>query len=298
MIALLRRVESAWLAPAPPARLAVIRVVTGLFCAGVVLAGWSEVPGLAADPTGRYFPVGLARLLPRPDQATLQNLQVAVLALAVLWTAGLAWRLTAPLFAASFLLWGAWRLSWGAIAHDLHLAGVQVAVLALTPAAAALSLDARLPTLLAWRPAPWVHGWGVRLLCVATVVAYFLAGVAKLDAGGLGWGRGENLLDQLAYANLVRTVYEPDRPAPLGLWLVQSHGWILSAGAVLTLVVELGAPLALLHRRIGYAWAFGTLAMHLGIAALMGITFPYQTWGLAFLPFLPVERLVPARLRG
>ena len=38
-------------------------------------------------------------------------------------------------------------------------------------------------------------------------------------------------------------------------------------------------------------------SMHAGIDALMGITFAYQTYGIAFLSLFPVERLLPASAR-
>jgi hypothetical protein len=85
--------------------------------------------------------------------------------------------------------------------------------------------------------------------------------------------------------------------ATIAALILRAHGWLLSAGSVLTLIVEIGAPLALFHRYLGWSWALATLAMHQGIALLMGISFPYQTFGLAFLCFLPVERLLPAAWR-
>jgi hypothetical protein len=118
-----------------------------------------------------------------------------------------------------------------------------------------------------------------------------------LDFAGLAWGSGDNLLAQVAYAALLRSVYDPDAGEPTALPILRAHGWLLSAGSVLTLIVEIGAPLALFHRYLGWSWALATLAMHQGIALLMGISFPYQTFGLAFLCFLPVERLLPAAWR-
>ncbi len=298
---MIARAEAAWLAPAPAARLAVIRVALGALLVWTVFMGWNEVPRLGADPSARYLPVGAARLFAEPPSTgALQALQVALVGLGALWIAGAAWRVTAPLFAAGFLFWASWRLSWGAISHGLHLATLHTLLLACLPAAAVLSVDARVRTPLAW-PAPpvsWRHGWGLRLLGVATACVYLLAGVAKVEVAGAGWADGGNLLAQVAYSALVRAVYEPDAGQPAALVLLRDHGWLLSAGAVLTLVVELGAPLALLHRWLGVTWALATFGMHLGIALLMGITFPYQTWGLAFLSFLPVERLLPARWRG
>nr|MBA2550921.1 hypothetical protein [Nocardioidaceae bacterium] len=46
--------------------------------------------------------------------------------------------------------------------------------------------------------------------------------------------------------------------------------------AVGSLVIELAAPLALLDRRLGRAWAVGAFGLHWGILALMGIKFRHQ----------------------
>ena len=56
--------------------------------------------------------------------------------------------------------------------------------------------------------------------------------------------------------------------------------------------MELGAPLALLHRRLGYAWALAAFPMHWGIFVIMGISFKYYLWGVAYASFFPLERLL------
>ena len=57
----------------------------------------------------------------------------------------------------------------------------------------------------------------------------------------------------------------------------------------MTLVIELGAPIALLGARargVGPpAWGF-----HVGVVLLMKIVFPYPLLGVAYLPLLRVER--------
>ena len=57
------------------------------------------------------------------------------------------------------------------------------------------------------------------------------------------------------------------------------------------MVVELGAPLALIPGRIRYTWVAVAWAFHLGVLLLMAISFPYQLLGVAYLSFLPVERI-------
>jgi len=59
-----------------------------------------------------------------------------------------------------------------------------------------------------------------------------------------------------------------------------------------SLVLELGAPLALVGRRVGKAWAIGMWGFHVGVLAIMAITFAYPLSGIAFAPFFWVEALV------
>lgn len=286
---MIHRLEAWWLTPVSADRLAVVRICVGSLLLSTVLQRWGEVAGLDEDPMARFAPVGVLRLLSEPlPSAAVGAVQVSAIVLGILWTLGLAWRFVAPLCAAAFLVWATYGLSWGAISHDLHLLTLHVLVLALTPAACALSLDARRKG----APPAWTVAWSIRLLGLVTVLTYFLAGWSKIwTPAGFDWARGQNLLDQVAYAELVSAVYTPELEPSGAMSFLREHPWMLSAGATLTLVVELGAPLALLHRRLGYAWALGVFAMHLGILLVMRIRFPYPTYGLAFLSFLPVERL-------
>jgi hypothetical protein len=70
------------------------------------------------------------------------------------------------------------------------------------------------------------------------------------------------------------------------------YGWLFPPFAIATVLVELGAPIALLSRRWRGPWAVAAWAFHVGIAALMWISFPYPLVGLAYAPLFRVERLV------
>jgi len=281
-------------------RLAIVRVAIGLTCLWALLSHPEEVPGLGAEPGAVFRPVGLARVLPAPlPPAAIAVWQGVTVLLGVAWTLGWSWRATAPAFAAAFLGWATWRLCWGAIAHDLHLLTVHLIAVAFLPAAGALSLDARraTPSRLAWVPEGavaevWARG-GVRLVSALTVTTYALAGLAKVGpSGAFTWARGTNLADHLTISALVALVYRPQDGLPAGFSFLLDHPTLLALGAPLTLVLELGAPLALVHRYAGVTWAVGIFAMHVGIAGAMNVVFPYPSFGLAFLSFLPVERLL------
>jgi hypothetical protein len=134
------------------------------------------------------------------------------------------------------------------------------------------------------------YGWPVRAMATITVVTYVLAGLAKLRLGGFAWVDGELLRAQVAYDN-VRKIELGATHAPLGAWLV-TFAWPFKTLAWMSLLLELGAPLALLHVRLALPWVLGAWSFHLGVALLMAIGFPYQLSFAAYLPFFPLERLL------
>ena len=74
--------------------------------------------------------------------------------------------------------------------------------------------------------------------------------------------------------------------------------WLFEILAIGSLVLELGAPLFLLNRRVAQVWAVNAFLMHWGIYFIMGITFRYQISGVAYAAFFSWERLLqlwPAR---
>ena len=88
----------------------------------------------------------------------------------------------------------------------------------------------------------------------------------------------------------------------IGVSMVR-HPALFAPLAVLTLFIELGAPLALAHRRVALAWTLGAWAFHIGVLVTMGITFAYPLSFVPFLAFFRLERALPAlralrRLRG
>jgi len=121
-------------------------------------------------------------------------------------------------------------------------------------------------------------------------VTYLLAGIAKLRMAGGDWLDGEFLRNQIAIDNLRKALLGDETAALATLFLEQPA--VLTLFCVLTLVVELGAPLALLHPRVGHAWAVGAWGFHLAVVLTMNIWFPYPLFGVAFLPLFAVERPV------
>lgn len=287
------RVRAWWLAPAPASRLAIVRACVG----GAALAQLAyELPSLLAVLgflPRQFQPVGVASLLPQPVAAgVLYGCVTACLVLGACFSLGIAYALTAPGFAFALLVLMTYRSSWGMVLHTDNLLVLHVLLLALAPAAQAWSVDAwRKATRGGAPPQPEARfGWPLRALSVATATCYVLAGVAKLKLAGGAWLGGELLRAHIAYDNLRKL--ELGAPiVPLGPWLVR-HRAIFPALAVVTLLVELGAPVALLGKRWAAAWVGAAWSFHLAVLLTMSIGFTYQLSGVAYLSFFAVDGAV------
>lgn len=279
-----------WLAPEAPAeRLAAVRILVGAFAFLYLALRLPHILSYLSFPARQFEPVGVLSPFGAPPPAALV---VAAMALALLATLGFAlgwrFRLTGPA-AGALLLWTlSYANSWGQIFHTENALVVSVLVLGLTRAADATSLDAHRRRAAA--PPPHArYGWPLRLLCALVVATYFLAGIAKLRWGGPGWMGGTVLRDTIA-ADSLRKILLGSSHSPIAEALL-GQAWLFRGLAVLTLVVELGAPIALVHRRAAIVWVLSVIAFHLGVLVLMAIVFPYPLSGVAFAPFFRAERL-------
>ena len=282
----------AWLfAPAPAERLAVLRILTGCFAVVYLLVRFPAFAALRDADAGRLDPVGALWLLdgPLPDSVLVGLLVVAVVA-GTAFTTGAWFRISGPAFALTLLTLTTYRSSWGQLLHFENLLVLHVLVVGLTRSADALSWDAhrRARGRRELEPSP-AYGWPVRLAALTTVVTYVLAGLAKLRLGGLDWLLGDTLRNHVAYS-AVRLEVLGGRPSPLAEPLVD-QAWLFPPLAVLTVVVELAAPVALLGGRIRDVWVVAAWMLHAGIAALMLVVFPYPLFLVAFAPFYRLEQV-------
>jgi hypothetical protein len=127
-----------------------------------------------------------------------------------------------------------------------------------------------------------------RLLVLITVSTYVIAGLAKLSGGGWAWLSGDTVRLHVAHEAL-RVGLVGGMVSPLATWLLP-HAWVFAVAAWGTVLLEVGAPVALREGRVRTAWLCGTWGMHLGILATMGIGFAYPLSGVAFAAFVPLER--------
>lgn len=281
-----------WAWSVPAERLALTRVLVGAFASIYLLASTRDLLSAIDFSPRQLVPVGLTSWLSAPLPPLLVVASVVlVVTTGLLFTVGLAFTYSAPLFALSLLWVTTYRSSWGMIFHTDNLLTLHVLLLALSPAADVWSLDARRRlrqgSALPHEPDAR-YGWALRAMSVVTVMTYALAGVAKLKLAGSTWFDGELLRAQIAYDNL-RKIELGTRVSPLGPWLVRHHG-VFRALALSTLLVELGAPLALVRPRIAAAWAALAWGFHVSVLLMMSIAFPYQLCGVAYASLFPVER--------
>jgi hypothetical protein len=266
-----------WFAPAPAARLAALRIAIGVYASIYVLARAGELVGLSHLPAGSFAALGVVRG-PVPPEVVIAIVFATVILLA-LFTLGIAYKVVAPLAAAALLWTLTYRSAWGQLFHTDNLVVLHVIALACAPAADAWACARRSAD-----EGGAQYGWAIKLLAALTVATYLVAGIAKLRLAGLAWLGGEPLRHQLAFDN-ARALLLGGEPARLALPVLAHPTWLAMA-AIATLIVELGAPLALVDRRVATVWVITAWAFHLGVLALMHVGFPYALTGVAFFPLL------------
>ena len=300
-MSVLQRLDRWWFEPAPALRLAVLRVLILAFA----IAWLIGIAPLLLDnfrmSASHFEPIGVVTPLAQPLSFGVA-VGVWLLSIAVGIAALLGWRfrVSGPLFALGLLWVTSYRNSWGMIFHSENLLVMHTLVLAMLPASDAWSLDARrrqTPSEAAFVEHPR-YGWGPKLMATLMALTYLLAGVAKLRNAGEAWLGGEVLLGHVAWDNL-RKIELGSTYSPLGAALA-SWPAVFIPLAWMSVVLELGAPLALLNRWTGRVWALGMWCFHCGVLLIMAIMFAYPMSGIAFAPLFAVEQpalALAARLR-
>ncbi|HEX2519884.1 MAG TPA: HTTM domain-containing protein [Castellaniella sp.] len=287
MTTLAARFDAFWYAPAPAERLALLRILVGGFALGYLLVRFSHLAAYGSFDDRQFEPVGPVAALSSPlPGAAVELLLVAAVLSGVAFVLGWRFAITGPLFALLLLWVLSYRNSFGQIFHTENLLVLHVLVLGIASSADAFSLDAsRRPAEV--RAPDGRYGWPIRLICLLTVLTYVIAGSTKLQNAGLAWVTEDVLRNYIAYDNL-RKAELGDSYSWLGARLV-AEGWLFKPLALLTLAVELGAPLALFSRVSARLWVAAAWSFHAGILLLMAIVFPYPLLGVAFVSFFQVE---------
>lgn len=155
--------------------------------------------------------------------------------------------------------------NFGFVYHNDAPIVIALGVLAASRPGDALSVDARRRRQVV--EASSEYTWPLRMIQILMVMMFVGAGVNKLRASGLAWIDAE----PMRYL-LVRHHFTHVPPTDLGLWIAEipSLCFLLAAS---TVVLELGAPLALFSRRARRFWVPGLLCMQLGIWLTLGLKF-------------------------
>jgi hypothetical protein len=258
---------------------------------------WPMLAEAAQLPHDEYRPVGLFAVyhgqLPDPAVRVLFG---ALIAAGVVALAGWRYSVSGPAFALLNLLLLSYRNSWGYIQHGEKLAVVHLLIVACSPAADAWSLDARRRARQCARPAPaGAYGWPVQLMAAVTVITYVISAATKLRYSGVSWITSDIVRNAVAWVALRNEVL--GLPHSVVAPMLLGEPLLFKAIAAFTIAIELGSPVAFIPRWRTW-WIGGAILMHWGIFVLMLIPFPYHLLGLAYLPFMPVERWAGQRQRA
>ena len=127
------------------------------------------------------------------------------------------------------------------------------------------------------------YTWPIQIGRVTYTLVFFAAGYSKLKASGLEWIFSDTISN-----NFILHFYVGPMPVDWGLYIAQI-GWLCQLIAAGTIIIETGAPLALLHRYLALFFITNILLMQIGIGFLMGMFF----WGLfiCYIVWLPWDRI-------
>ncbi len=201
------------------------------------------------------------------DYLPVENLNVVVGVTTVAWIAamvGFGGRATMIVTAVGALFLQGMFLGSNALNHYYFL-----------PVYTLVALCIARPSVDHWSVDWWLRSWRGReqptgglgatglprkLVLVAAVGFYFAAGFAKLFHSGLAWADGQTV----QYFSQLRS-----GQYPLADYFVE-YLWLAKIGSVVTLLLEVGAPLALFSRPLRHLWVVGLLGMHMAIRYGMG----------------------------
>jgi hypothetical protein len=286
-----------WLQPAPAERLAAVRIVIGLFSLGYLLPRVEMYREMARQASDLFEPIGVVAWMPAPLwPGVFDTLLVLTLLANVAFLLGWRFKQTGPAFGLLLLVLMCYRNSWSMIFHNDNVLVFHALLLGFAPAAAAYSIDARykIPTT-SWlwgQGAEWQNGWTIKMMMAVALTPYFLSGIAKIAGpAGLDWMTGEIMREQVATDTLRKILLGTSSSD--AIFTLYDLPLLFAAFGILTMVVELGAPLMMASRKAIMIWAVLAYLMHWGILAIMDITFRYQLFGAMYACFFPIE--YPAR---
>ena len=264
-----------WFSPCSAAGLGLCRM---LFFGGLCVfylpadfAAWGALPEVF------WMPIGTFRVahVPPPTVAVVAVLQVIWKGALLLSTVGLR---TRPAVWVSFLL-GFYLLglphNFGKTHHTDALIVIILGILALARSGDSWSIDQffqrrRSSTAPGRIVASGEYAWPIRAAQVALCLVFFAAGFTKLSRSGLAWVFSDNLATAIIKQN-----YHLSDVTPLTEWGLDlaASPWMSRGLAAVTLILELGYPLALIGKVPRLIFVPGMILAQIGFRVLMGPTF-------------------------
>lgn len=251
-------------------------------------AEWAALPVVLRSPPWGF--AWASALLPQSAQSA-SVLRWAVTAAAAFALAGLFTRVALWLTALGLTVLLALTQQWGAGVHTHHLLWFTL-LLAAGPSGESLSVDAFRKTG-RWIPEAECtprHGVPVLAACASLGLIFFFPGCWKLLEQGLDWALSDNVKHQLWFKWVEH--------GALPFFRLDLHPWLLRAGGLFTLAIELLALPMLLWRRTRLLALLLLLAFHAATQAFFFIGFS-SLW-LCYAGLLPWARWTkqPERFAG
>lgn len=266
----------------PPERLALLRIVIGGYALLFLIVRSTHLWNSAGYPRSRWESVGVLSFLSEaPNPTVFRFLLLLSIPTGLAFVCGWRYRFFGPVFAALFLLITTFRFSWGSVLHTEHLVVIHVLIIACATADHAWTVHPRRE---AASSNSYSYYWAIEACAIATVIGYTVSGIAKIRYGGWDWISGDVLRNQIAFDNL-RKILLGDIHSPFAGWIVRNDT-PLKLIAPITVLLEIGAPLALFFSSLRKMWIWGAWLFHVGVLVFMAIAFPYQLLAIAYLPLL------------
>lgn len=287
-------IQKFWFTPVPPQRLALLRIATGSFALWYLLSRFEMLQKIVSSNLSNFQPIGILKWMDAPiEPEVFYLISLALIGLNLAYILGWKFKYTGPIFAIALLFFLTYRNSWSMIYHNRNTLMIHVLIIGWVASADALSIDAwrnKIKNGLQPSREHWRYGWPIRLICTATLATYLLAGVAKLaNELAIQWASGSAMRSQIAVDAIRKEILGSD--APILFEWIYPYTWLFLVMGLMTLILEVGAPLFIYRKRLAMVWAIFTWLMHWGIFLLMGIRFRYQMTGIIFLSFFEIEKL-------
>ncbi len=279
----MNRLTRAWsayyFAPAGPTDLGACRtIIFGLLLAyylPIDFAAWAGVSRVAWMPIWPFAVLHLGV----PGHGTLVTIEWVWKGSLLLAALGLFTRpATVAAFVGGFYLLGLPH-NFGKVDHYDALAVFILLIFAAARCGDAVSLD----SLWFRKQLPADSGeyrWPIRAAWVAFAVVFFSAGASKLLNSGAAWVTSDHMVTVL-----LKEQYNNDPLVAWGAWIAR-HPPLPNLMAAMTLLLELGYPLALFSRRARLFFVPGMFAAQLGIRVLMGPAFwPFLICSAVWVPW-------------